>query len=133
MAELEAERDDIRQRLNTMLRILKGPALEDAEDEVAGLVARRNAIEARLTTIRKDQNNELRPVETVVAEALQVLAEGSEQLLKLPIEPLRKLVDRFVGDATVDMETKTVEFKMNLPTWVLEMKWSAPQESRRRL
>jgi hypothetical protein len=66
-----------------------------------------------------ENKQELRPVETVIEEALHVLAKESRRLLTLPLEPLRDLVNRLITEATVDMETKAVDPKSTLPAWAL--------------
>jgi hypothetical protein len=120
VAELEAERDELRQQIQVTMQLLTGAALEDARGELKRLGDRRNAIEARLAACRSDHKQDMRPVETVIDDAIQTLAEDSHRLLTLPIEPLRGLVNRLIADATVDMETKAVELKLTLPTWALE-------------
>lgn len=132
VAQLEAERDELKQRINTMLRVLSGPALADAEPELKRLSDRRNAVEAHLNAVARDQASDLRPVDAIVADAVRMLAEESQTLLTLPIEPLRILIDRLIADAAVNMETKAVEFQLNLPTWALQIqpKPNAKQEKR---
>ena len=122
VAQLEGERDELNQKLTAALSLLTGAALEDAKGELKRLNDRRNEIEARLTNFRSNQKRDLRPVETVVDEALQILAESSEQLLDLSIQPLRDLVDRLILDPNVDMKTKVVAWKIALPTWALHAK-----------
>jgi hypothetical protein len=120
VAELEAERDQLKERIRVTMQVLTGAALDDAREELQRLGARRNAIEARLAACRSEHRQDQRPVETVIEEALETLAEDSQRLLTLPVEPLRGLVNRLIADATVDMGTKAVELKLALPTWALE-------------
>ena len=122
VAELEAERDELKEQIETTVLTLKGAALADARVQLQRLGDRRNAIEGMLAAIRRKHQSDERPIETVVDEALQLLAEGGRRLLTLPIQPLRDLVDRLIADATVDMETKLVEVKVALPTWALQPK-----------
>jgi hypothetical protein len=48
IAELERERDETRLQIKAILASLKGAALEDAQDELTRLGARRNQIESVL-------------------------------------------------------------------------------------
>jgi hypothetical protein len=105
-AELEAERDSIKQAIQSTVRSLKGAAMEDARDELERLGARRNEIEAQLAQIKNVKQADLRPVERVVEDALIVLAEDSRQLLALAGEPLRDAVNMLIPSLSVDMETK---------------------------
>jgi hypothetical protein len=76
VAQLEAERDELKQQITATVRALSGAALVDAEEELKRLGDRRNAIEAILAGLRVE-HKELRPVETVIEEALKVLAEDN--------------------------------------------------------
>jgi hypothetical protein len=122
IAELEAERDEIKQVIQSTIRALKGAALKDVQEELERLGARRNEIEARLTQIQNVQQRDLRPVEQVVEEALAILAEESERLLTLSAEPLRDAVNRLILSLSVDMETKAVELTIALPVWATAAK-----------
>ena len=117
VAELESERDELKQQITATIRALKGAALADAQDELERMGARRNEIEARLAQIRNFQQKDLRTVEQVVEEALVVLAEESERLLTLSAEPLRDAVNRLIPSLSVDMYTKEVELTIALPVW----------------
>ena len=88
-----------------------------------------DAIEARLAALRSQHAKEMRPVEEVIEEALNVLAEDSRRLLTLPVEAVRELVNHLIADATVDMETKAVELKLTLPIRALEAK---PKKNQKR-
>jgi hypothetical protein len=68
VAELEAERDELKTLIRTTLRSLKGAALADAEQELARMGARRNEIEARLAELQGNQQIDVRPVDRVVTE-----------------------------------------------------------------
>jgi hypothetical protein len=129
VARLEAERDEVKQQISIVMKALKGAALADAATELARLGDQRNAIEARLANANADHKRDERPIETVLDEAIRSLAEESQRLLSLPIEPLRGLVNRMISEATVDMETKAVELKLALPTWALQ---PAPKKSRKK-
>ena len=65
---------------------------------------------------QSDYKQDMRPVGTVIEEAVQMLAKDSQLLLTLPIDPLRGLVNRLIADAAVDLETKAVELKLTLST-----------------
>jgi hypothetical protein len=119
VAQLEAERDELRQQISATMQCLSGAALDDAKVELKRLGDRRNVPEERLAAFRTESKQELRPVETVIEEALQVLAEDSRRLLTLPLEPLRDLVNRLIAEATFDMETKAVDLELTLPAWAL--------------
>jgi hypothetical protein len=122
VAELEAERDELKQLIQGTLRSLKGAALADAQEQLERWGDRRNEIEARLAQTRSVQQQDLRPVEQVVDEALAVLADDSRQLLMLSGEPLRDAVNQLVTSLTVDMETKAIELTVALPVWATAAK-----------
>jgi hypothetical protein len=122
VAELEAEREELKQSIQSTIRALKGAALADAQQELERMGARRNDIEARLEQIKNVQQKDARPVEQVVDEALKVLAEDSQRLLTLSPEPLREAVNRLVPSLSVDMETKVVEMNIALPVWATAAK-----------
>jgi ABC-type phosphate transport system auxiliary subunit len=54
VAQLEAERDELRQQISATMQCLSGPALEDAKAELRRLGDRRNALEARLAALRTE-------------------------------------------------------------------------------
>jgi hypothetical protein len=122
MAELEAERVDLKQSIQATIRTLKGAALADAQEELERMGARRNEIEARLAEVATVQQKDLRSVEQVVEEAIAVLAEESQRLLRLSGEPLREAVNRLVPTLSVDMETKTIDLAVALPVWATAAK-----------
>jgi hypothetical protein len=122
VAELEAEREELKQAIQSTVRTLKGAALADAQEELERMGARRNEIEARLAQVRNVQQRDSRPAEQVVDEAIVVLAEDSQRLLTLAGEPLREAVNRLVPSLSVDMESKTVELSIALPIWATAMK-----------
>ena len=126
VARLEAERHEIAQEIQTLITTLKGAALAGVADHLTTLGDRRNAIEGRLKAACSKREADLRPVQQVVEEAMQVIAEESRRLLTLPIEPLRDLVNRLILDATVDMETKTVSLTLALPTWAVQSRAAKP-------
>jgi hypothetical protein len=129
--QLENERDQVKQQINTIVRCLTGTALADAQEELQRLGARRNAIEAKLQALKGRQIRDTRPVEVVVDEAIKALEEDRKQLLSLSIEPLRNLVDAMLIDAAVDMETKNVELTIALPVWAtVAMKKEKPKKKR---
>jgi hypothetical protein len=119
VAQLEAEREELRAQIAAILGALKGAALADAQSELRRLGHRRNAVEAMLAQARNQHAADTRPVEQVVDEAVAVLAEEGRRLLTLTGEPLRELVNALIVDATVDMETKAVDLTVALPTWAL--------------
>jgi hypothetical protein len=120
ISRLEAERDELRQQISIITKTLTGAALADAAPELKKLGDRRNAVEDRLNNAHADHKQDERPMETILDEAIAVLADQSQRLLSLPIEPLRSLVNHMITEATVDMETKAVELKLALPTWALQ-------------
>lgn len=117
---LEAEAEELRAQITTTMRLLKGAALADAEEELARMGARRNVIEAELRQIKMATAVDQRPVDEVVDQAIAVLREDSGQLLNLPTAPLRDLIRTYVTNATVDMETKRVELTIATPSWALQ-------------
>jgi hypothetical protein len=117
VAELEAERDELKQAIRLTMQTLKGAALADAQEELERMGARRNEIEERLVQVRNVQQADSRSVEEVVEDALAVLKNDSRQLLKLAGEPLREALDRLVPSLSVDMETKAVDLTIALPVW----------------
>ena len=117
VAELQAERDELKQIIQTTMRTLRGAALEDTREELERLGARRNEIEARLEQIKGAQHRDTRPVEQIVDEALAILMEDSRRLLSLTGEPLREAVNRLIPHLEVDMETKAVDLSIALPVW----------------
>lgn len=122
VAELEAERDELKQLIQGTLQSLKGAALADAQEQLTRWGSRRNEIEARLSQLRSVQDRDLRPIEHVVDDALAILAEDSRQLLTLAGEPLREAVNRLISTLTVDMESKEVEMTIALPVWATASK-----------
>ncbi|MEO8036290.1 MAG: hypothetical protein ABI837_17775, partial [Acidobacteriota bacterium] len=122
MAELEAERGELKQAILSTIRLLKGAALADAQEELERMGARRNEIEARLAEVAKVQQKDVRPVEQVVDEAIAVLAEDSQRLLKLSGEPLRTALNLLVPSLSVDMDTKAVDLTIALPVWATAAK-----------
>ncbi len=119
VARLEAQREELKQQIAVIVQSLNGAALADAQTELKRLGDRRNAVEAMLEEAKGSKIKDTRPAQLVIDEAMRVLSEDSQKLLTLPIAPLREAVDRLVCDATVDMETKAVEFKIVLPTCAL--------------
>jgi hypothetical protein len=119
-AGLEAEVAGLKEQIGTVMRALTGAALADMETELQRLGTRRNAIEAQLKRVRQFATTNQRPATEVVEQAIAILADDGRQLLALPVQPLRDLVRQFVVSASVDMETKEVEFTVALPNRVLE-------------
>ncbi|HEX8325138.1 MAG TPA: recombinase family protein [Tepidisphaeraceae bacterium] len=115
---LVAEAEEIDLQITTTVKALKGAALTAAADELDRLGKRRNTIEAQLKRARQTVATDQRPADQVVDHALAVLAGDSQQLLTLPVAPLRDLVLSYIVAAVVDMETKAVEFTVALPSWV---------------
>jgi hypothetical protein len=122
VAQLEAERDELKAQITAILGALKGAALADAQVELRRLGDRRNAVEAMLSKARTQHAADTRPVDQVVDEAVAVLTEEGRRLLTLTGEPLRELVTGLIADATVDMETKAVDLTVALPMWALNRK-----------
>jgi hypothetical protein len=111
------------------MRSLKGAALAAAKVELARLGDRRNDIEAMLKQMEAVSGIDHCPVDQVVDQAIAILREDSERLLTLPTALLRDLIRQYVTEATVDMETKTVELAIAVPSSVLQPK---PKAGRKR-
>jgi hypothetical protein len=117
VAQLRMERDELKQMIQATIRSLKGAALDEAQEELERMGARRNKIEAMLAQINQSQQPDSRPVEQVVEEAIAILANESRRLLTLSPEALREALNRLIPSLSVDMETKQVEIAIALPVW----------------
>ncbi len=111
---LETERDELQQQLRMVLATLKGSALKAAEPELRRIGDRINILTEQIAAVTAPQQED-RPIDTVVEEAIQVISQERHRLLTLPSAVVRDVIGRLVIDAVVDMETKNVELTIALP------------------
>lgn len=120
VAQLKVERSELQQQISIILKSLKGAALAAQQPDLERLGDQVNAISARIDAAAHSQSRDVRSVEKVVEDAIIIISNEREALGKLASEPLRDLVNRLIMDAVVNMETKTVELTVALPTWALQ-------------
>jgi DNA invertase Pin-like site-specific DNA recombinase len=113
-ARLRQQRDAVRKKLNFAIENLNPVGQDAARETLSRLQDRISRLDEQ---IRQAESTAPAPVDTqgTVARITAALSDMGNRIHELPVVELRRLLEAFVSNAVVDVETRHVQLELRLP------------------
>lgn len=121
LKKLEAERRKLVKQIDLYIEQVEDTADPDQEERLTLKRSRLRIVNQQLNTIRSNDRTDGLDIADQTSRLVQAFSEIGENLRKLPPAALRAVVQHFIPELVVDLETRQVEMTLALPDWVTDI------------